>query len=117
MQKASLFLTRIGKGSAHDDRIYIYETDDSRDLFRVVYRTPDYSNKKTFTTTEHRVLDYIEDIFAGLRRDADPFEYIQVDSVIHPSILFHVSDLDDTDVRELILGMIRSAMRMDVENE
>lgn len=117
MQKVSFFLTRTGKGASHDDRIYVYETEDSRDLFRVVYRTPDYSHKKVFITSEHRVIDYIEDILTSLRRDSDPFEFIQVDTVIHPSILFHVVDLDDKDVMELILGMVRSAMRMDVENE
>lgn len=117
MQKVSVFLTRVGKRPSQDDRIYIHGTKDSRDLFRVVYHTPDVKQNKTFTTPEHRVFDYLEDVLTSLRRDSDPFEYIQINTAIHPSILFHISDLDDEDVRELILGMIRSAMRMDIENE
>lgn len=117
MLKASIHLTRADKTAEHDDMITILECDDTRDLFKVVYRTPDYKKRKAFVTSEHRVLDYVEDIIASLRRDADPFEYVQVDTVIHPPILYHVSDLDEKDVRSLILTVIRTAMRMDVENE
>jgi len=117
MQKASIHLTRMGQASSHDDVITILECEDTRDLFKVIYKTPDYKKRKAFVASEHRVLDYIDDILASMRHDADPFEYAQVDTVIHPPILYHVSDLDDKEVRSLILTVIRTAMRMDVENE
>jgi hypothetical protein len=114
MMKAEIFLTRAD--GSPDDTIRICETEDSRDLFIVTYRTPDYVNRKRFIATEHRVLDYVEDIVRSLQHDTDPFEFFQVSTVIHPSIMYHVSDLDSPVTRELVINMIRTAMRTDVES-
>ncbi len=117
MIKAEIFLTRAGKpGPSHDDTIKITESPDARELFVVTYRTPDYANRKRFTASEYRVLDYVEDILVSLQHDTDPFEFVQVNTVIHPSIMYHVSDMDKASIRELILTVVRTAMRTDVEN-
>lgn len=117
MIKASIYITRTNEPSSGDEKITISETEDSRDLFKVVYKTPEFRARKAFVTTESRVLDYVEDILESLQHDTDPFEYIQVDTIIHPPILYHISDLDEKGIRKLILGMIQTAMRMDVESE
>lgn len=38
--------------------------------------------------------------------DVDPYEQVQVSTMIHPRILFHVSDLTKAEVRERVWGMI-----------
>ena len=42
--------------------------------------------------------------------DADPFEYLQVDTQMHPTVLYHVSDLDDPMVRHLIEDTVETAL-------
>jgi hypothetical protein len=116
MLKATIHLTRETNRPSEDDVISISEVEDTRDLFSVTFRTPDFSKKKVFVTTEARVLDYIEDILSSLEYDSDPFQFVQVDSVIHPAILYHTSDLDDGEIRDRIVGMIRMALRTDVES-
>jgi len=117
MIKAELFLTRVGEPRAsNDDTIKIAESPDARELFVVTYRTPDYVSRKRFIASEHRVLDYVEDILVSLQHDTDPFEFVQINTVIHPTIMYHVSDMDKASIRELILNVIRTALRTDVEN-
>lgn len=115
MLKVTVRLTRSSHRS-QDDIINISEVEDTRDLFSVSYKTPDFESKKVFVTTESRVLDYIEDILASLEHDSDPFEHVQVDTAIHPAILYHTSVMDDEETRDHIVQMIRMAMRTDVES-
>lgn len=116
MLKATVHLTRDTNHPGQDDVISISEVEDTRDLFSVSFKTPDFTRKKVFITTEARVLDYIEDILASLEYDSDPFQFVQVHSAIHPAILYHTSDMDDIEIRTRILAMIRMALRMDVES-
>lgn len=114
MIKAEIFLTRPGGGSG-DDIIKISECSASHHLFGVTYRAPDYANRKRFVLSESRVIDYVEDILRSLQHDSDPFEFVQISTPIHPSILYHVSDMDNSATRDLVITMIRMAMRADVE--
>lgn len=51
--------------------------------------------------------DYIpETIQMVAEDDVDPYDQIQVSTMIHPRILFHVSELSKADVRERLWGMI-----------
>ena len=49
-----------------------------------------------------------------MRCDIDPFENVQLLTTIHPSILYHVSDMDDYATRDIIINMIRDSLRFDV---
>jgi hypothetical protein len=114
MIRTTLYLTRRDAGQDQDDAIYISTNGESRELFDVVYRTPELKKAKTFTTTESHVLDYVADILRALSSDTDPFENVQLTTAIHPSIFYHVSDMDSSTVRGDILSMIQTALRMNV---
>lgn len=109
-----LFFTRKDKGPAHDDKVYVSSFEGSKDIFEVKYFTPDLRDGRMFLASFSGVLQYIEDTLTTMRHDIDPFENIQVSTSVHPSILYHVSDMDESTVRDLILDTARDAMRFDV---
>ncbi len=113
MYRASVYFTRKDMNSYSDDRIIVTARNDSRDLFDVKYDTPDLKNRK-FTTSCSGVLQYVGDILNSMQHDMDPFEHIQVNTAVHPSVMYHVADMDDSEVRNLILDMMRDALRADV---
>lgn len=114
MISATLLFTRMGKGGEYDDKLIIRPYCGSREIFQVTYRTPDVSLDRKFLTSFSGVLSYVEDILTSMRHDMDPFEYIQVLTNIHPVIFYHVSDMDESNIRDLIVNMVRDSMRFDV---
>jgi len=115
MIRTTIYFTRRDAGQSQDDAIYISTNDESRELFDVVYKTPELKKGKSFTTTESHVLDYLADILRAVSVDSDPFENVQLMTAIHPSIFYHVIDLDNPSVRGDILAMVRTALRMNVQ--
>ena len=97
--------------SATDDIIRIFEDDDYHEMYRVVYSAPDMKRKSTFYMTKTRVLTYVSDILKSLRYDAVPFEAVQVTPAIFPSVVYHVAELDDSNVRHLILDVVDTSLR------
>ena len=114
MIRATILITKKNMTSSHDDKITIRQSDESCDLYTVVYHTPDVRSDRQFTTTEARVQQYLEDVLDSLVCDTDPFEHVQVYTAIHPSVIYHVSDLESTVMRRRILNQIRDALRFDV---
>ena len=110
----ALLFTRRGKGCAHDDRIFVSPHEDSRDIFEVKYHNPETKKDKMFLASFSGVLSYIEDTLTSMRLDVDPFEHIQLNSVIHPAVLFHVADMSEYENRDNILNMVRDSMRFSV---
>ena len=117
MIRTTIYLTQRSAGESHDDVIHISTNDESRELYDVVYKTPELRKAKSFTTTESNVLDYVADILRALSNDMDPFEHFQLTTAIHPSIFYHVSDLESSSVRGDILAMIRMSLRVDVHTK
>ena len=114
MYCSALLFTRKNKGSAYDDKILVSPHEGSHDIFEVKYRNPETNNDKMFLASFSGVLTYIEDTLTSMRMDVDPFEHIQLNSTIHPAILFHVSDMDESGNRDIILNMVRDSMRFSV---
>ena len=114
MQRAALLFTRKGRGSGQDDRILIHAVPECAEAYKVTYRTPELSRNKVFTTSYHGVMQYLEDVLFSMVHDLDPFEYIQVYTAIHPSVLYSPGDMADEDVRKLILNIIRDGLRHDI---
>lgn len=112
MLKATLYVQRNnGKGQEDDDIIRIYDDDEYRDTVRIVYSTPELAKNATFYFTVSAATRYIHDMLKTFTHDSQPFEYVQVSTQIHPSILYHVSDLDDSEVRYLIVDTVEDAIR------
>jgi hypothetical protein len=109
----TLLFTRKDKGSAHDDKISVSQLEGSRSVYQVVYHSPELKYDRKFLASSSNVLAYVEDTLTSMRHDIEPFENIQLLTLIHPSVLYHVSDMDEYMVRNLILNMASDAMRYD----
>lgn len=114
MHRATLLLTRKGLNSSHDDTINIDRSEDSMGMFKVTYKYEGSPNTRTFVACEMNVLQYVEDILTSLSYDVDPFHHIQVDTAIHPSVMYHHLDLEMSCVRDRILNQIENALRFEV---
>jgi hypothetical protein len=117
MHKATLFIHRKGDTQgAQDDVIHMSESDMMHDTVEIVYKSPDLRKAKRVILTTSKALAYLGDVLKSFQHDNDPFEYVQVSTVIHPSVLYHTSDLDDCRVRHLIEDMVEMALRQPVFN-
>lgn len=116
MKQVTFVVTRKDQGSRGDDRIEVTSFEGDAGLYRVTYKTPELRDVKTFVTTESKVADYLEDVLYSLSRDTAPFEYFQVSTHIHPSVMYHIADLYDADMRRLVLNMSADALSFNVSN-
>lgn len=116
MIKIRILLTRKDGRSSNDDKILVETHGEDDEFFRVTYTTPELNRSKTFVATESRVIDYLEDVIYSLYRDTDPFSHIQLSTCIHPCVMYHVADLYEKDVCDLILNMSADALRLRVRN-
>jgi hypothetical protein len=109
MLKATFFIQREGGGK--DDIIRMYE--DEHELIRIVYTCPEFSTRKSreMHVTMSKAVDYIGDLMKSLWYDTLPFAYFQVSTMVHPSVVYRVSDLNDYEVRHLIQDMTEMALR------
>lgn len=114
MFKVRFLLTRKTGGVSNDDKILVETHGEDDEFFKVTYTTPDISRSRTFVATESRVIDYLEDIVYSLYRDTDPFSHMQVTTCIHPCVMYHVADLYEKDVCDLILNMSADALHLRV---
>jgi hypothetical protein len=111
MLKSTFFIQRSSGG---DDIIRMFE--EEHEMVRIVYTSPEFHKKKgrEMFVTMSKAVDYIGDLMKSLRYDTQPFEYFQVTTAIHPSVVYHVSDLDNFEVRHLIQDMTEMALRQSV---
>lgn len=112
MLKVKLFFTRR---SGADDIIQIFDDDTYFEMARVVYTPGD--NTKTsneFWLTRRDTLGYVSRILKSMETDSDPFEYVQVQTAIHPSIMVPVCDFTETRSRWLIEDMVEQAIHANV---
>ena len=116
MIRATILITRKGKTSEFDDKINISQTSESSEVYSVSYTTPESRSTRAFSASYTSVLQYVEDILTSLKYDTEPFAYIQVYTAIHPSVMYHVVDIDDCDARRVILNQIRDSMRFNVHS-
>lgn len=60
-----------------------------------------------FYLTKYALFEYIRSTLRMVAEDdIDPYEQVQVSTMIHPRILFHVSDITKPDTYERMLDMI-----------
>lgn len=109
MQRALVRFIRDGSDSSEDDVIRIYDTD-CNDLFRVVFQASEMKRGNEFFAPRRYVMQYIAEVFRTLTHDSDPFESVQVDTAIHPSVLYHVIDMDEDSIRRLMEDSVDSAL-------
>ena len=117
MLRCRLFIVKDLDNRKLDDTLVIYDVEENPDMFRIVYHSSDYSRKQTqFHLSRSTTLNYIEDLLRSLKYDTEPFEYVQVSTEIHPSVLYHMMDLEKLAVRNLITDMIHTALKYKIES-
>lgn len=94
-----------------DDILRIFDDDAHEDMYRVVYTPNDCDGVNEFFLTYRDLQDYISTILKSLENDTDPFEYVQLMTPIHPSVMYHTSDLEERDTRWHLEDMIFLACR------
>lgn len=109
------FLRKQSSPASEDDILNVVEDTTSDTYYRLTFRPWDLKKAAEFYLDTEDTLDYIRTLLRTLTYDTTPFEEIQVDTVIHPSILYHVSDLDNYDIRRDVMNTIGDALRHDVE--
>jgi hypothetical protein len=112
MLKATLYIQRSTNSTPeNDDVIHMYDDDEYRDMIRITYSTPELKKSTEFYMTVPQTLQYLSDTLKSLNCDAQPFEHVQVSTVLHPSVLYHVSDLGCCQTRHLIEDTVETALR------
>jgi hypothetical protein len=115
MNKCTIRLIRKSLRETDDDVVYVSEDSDFDEMYRITFRAAGLKKATEFYLDHGRTLQYIATVLKTLAYDADPFEKIQVDTAIHPSIMYRVSDLNDRELRHLIEDSIDAALRRPVE--
>jgi hypothetical protein len=111
MLKATVYIQRKNsKGVEDDDVIRFSEDDEFAEMVAITYSSPEMKKDNTFYLPRSRAMTYLDEVLKSLSHDSDPFEYVQVTTAMHPSVLYHVSDLDCRDIRYLIEDTVESAI-------
>ena len=113
MLKVKLFFTRR---NGDDDIVQMYDDETHVDMVRVVYTPGDHTKKSNvFHLTTRDVLSYVDNIFKAMGNDVDPFEFVQIQTAIHPSIMFSAMDVHSRRIQDTLDDMIFQAIRVNVE--
>ena len=111
---ATLYVQRNPDRTSEDDVIRVYDSE-LPDVYTVEYMTPETKKASRFYMSRTVLLHYIGDLLKSLKYDAVPFECVQVTTAIHPSVVYHVADLDSADVRHLIEDTVYNAIKTPLE--
>lgn len=113
--KTTLRFIRSGEGQDYDDVITISTTRIS-DVFRVVYTPGDSDTGSVYTSymSRSKTMKYVSDILRGMCYDVDPFDRIQIQTDLHPSIMYSVSDMDSAVARENLENMVDASLHTTV---
>lgn len=111
--KCTIRLIRDSNKQREDDVIEMYDDEDFAEMVLIAFR-PAHCASREFYLPVNRAVNYVATVLKTLTHDTAPFENVQVDTQIHPAILYHVGDLDDRDIRYLIEDTVESALRRPV---
>lgn len=107
----------IHPGDRRDEKIEFLRGEHASETLRVRYTPSDSATGSTyvFILTRSGVRRYLGNLFQSLQMDLDPWEKVQISPVTGPSIIFHVSDLENAE--EIIMDTIDSLLYTDVTRE
>jgi hypothetical protein len=113
MLKVKLFFTRK---QGEDDILQIYDDETYFEMGRVVYTPGDHTKKSnSFYLPRREILRYVSTILKSMETDTDPFEYVQIQSSIHPSVIVSVADVSERQTRWQLEDMVEQALYANVE--
>lgn len=103
-----IHLTRADAPAADDDVISFRTVADNPDFIKVTLEyapagTVEKSGfSNSFVVSRAGAYDYTMTLIGSLIRDDDPFENVQLNSIMFPSVIYRVEHLEDPDVRSAI---------------
>lgn len=113
MLRVKLFFTRR-RGA--DDIIQMFDDEMYLEMVRIVYTPGDH--KKTsneFHITRASAVEYVSGILRSMENDSDPFDFLQVQTAIHPTVMYSIADVSHDPTRLRIEDMVYEALRAIVE--
>ena len=112
MQKVKLFFCRSGM---QDDIIQFFDDETHADMVRVVYTPQEHTEKSNeFYLTRRAALLYASQVLKSMAYDNDPFEYVQIQTAIHPSVMYPIGDISGQ-ARYLLEDMIEQSLSTNVD--
>lgn len=110
--RVTIFLTRKNDdATSKDDVISIHRRADICTAFTIKYRPGDGAQTRVFNMSETDTMTYVSSIFKSLDYDTDPFDKVQITTAIHPSIIYDVPALADSDIRYRVEDMILNTLQ------
>jgi hypothetical protein len=113
MNRCTIRLLRKTLNESDDDLIQVFDDSDFAEMYRITFRPAGAKKASEFYLDHGRTVQYVATVLKTLTYDTDPFEKIQVDTAIHPSVMYQVVELDD--VRHMIEDSIDAALRRPIE--
>ena len=113
MNLVTLWIIPVDK-TDDDDKIEINRGSRATEMVDVTFTPGDKKTKTvySFSLTRSGVGRYLENLLFSLTKDQDPFEKVQVSTTLAPSIMYHVSDLEE--VHSTIISLIEDALYVDI---
>lgn len=105
----------IHSGDNEDDKIEFIRGERAEETLRVEYSPGESRTKYVFILSRSGVRRYLGNLFQSLQLDQDPWEKVQISPVTGPSIMYHVSDLNDAE--DIIMETIDGLLYTDVARE
>lgn len=113
MLKVKLFFTRR---QGADDILQIYDDEAYFEMTRIVYTPGDHTRiSNAFHLTRSKAVDYVSTILESMENDTDPFDFVQIQTAIHPTVMVSVADLTDCTTRIRLEEMVYQALAANVE--
>lgn len=106
MSLATFYIQKTGQS---DDVITIQSCCGST-LFSVKYSPNDTKTVYHFMMDRRRTLEYVYNMLDTLSRDTDPFDHVQLTTRVSPSVVYHISDLNDEDVCDMVMDTLVLAL-------
>jgi hypothetical protein len=121
MRPLKIHLTRPDGAVKDDDLISFHTVPENPDFIKVTveYAAAGTAEKSgfsnSFTVTRAGAYDYTMTVVGSLIRDDDPFENVQLNSAMFPSVIYRVEHLEDPDVRSAIQDIVWASLNTTVQ--
>jgi len=96
-----------------DEILKIYKI--NSDLFRCVFYPGDLPYSYSFRVNRSFLMDYVRTTLGSVvNDDVDPYHQVQLTTMIHPRILFHVMDLTNDETYERLQEMFTESVNLPI---
>jgi hypothetical protein len=87
------------------------------EMYEVFYRPSKFRTTYRFWLSRYNAENYIANLIESLRHDLEPADSFQITPVIGPSVLYHTSDMEKSEVRTVIMDTVRMILNTDVHTD